>query len=318
MNAVVLSEEGIAHACIIHTEGQIPTLQSFHFSPIKNKAATKFALEKFIKANEIEKNSVVTSLPIAGSSLVMLERPDVEDEELAQAVRWNIKDSFPFNVDDAVVDVFEIPEQERGRVPLVYVTAAEKKYLKQRIKLLEDQGLNITSIDIAELVLRNIASLLPEDDQGVVLLKLDAWQGLMTLTQGSDLYLARNIDVGYDALLSPPTQNSEDGGLSEEQQHLLDTLVLEVQRSLDYYESHFAKRSINNLVIAPIGQAIPNVTKYLEDALGLKVRVFDFNAVLDLPDLISDEMQVKCFFAIGTALREFSLFLNEQKNGEVA
>lgn len=318
MNAVVLSEEGIAHACILHNDGQMPTLQSFHFSAIKNKAETMFGLKKFIKTHQLGKSKVVTSLPIAGSSLVMVERPDVANDELAQAVRWNIKDSFPFNVDDAVIDVFEIPEQERGRTPLVYVTAAEKKFLKQRIRLLEEQGLDIASIDIAELVLRNIALLLPEDEQGVVLLKLDAWQGLMTLTQNSELYLARNIDVGYDALLSSSVQNSEEDGMSEEQQHLLDTIVLEVQRSLDYYESHFSKRAIKNLVIAPVGRAIPHVTKYLEDALGLKVRMLDFNAALDSSDLMSDDMQVKCFFAIGTALREFSLFINEQKNGDFA
>ena len=38
MNALVLSDEGIAHACVVYTDGQTPILQTFHYSPIKSKA----------------------------------------------------------------------------------------------------------------------------------------------------------------------------------------------------------------------------------------------------------------------------------------
>jgi len=321
MNALVLSDEGIAHACVVYTDGQTPILQTFHYSPIKSKAKTMFSLKKFIQEYKLEKTSVVTSLSIADSNLAMIERPDVEEDELVQAVRWNIKDNFSFDVDDAVIDVFDIPEQkERGRSPSVYVAAAEKRLLKKHIQLLEEQGLKVESVDIPELVMRNVAALLPEDEQGVVLLKLDATQGLMTLTHDSSLFLARNIDVGYQPLLSNLNLDAEqqDGltldGMPPEQQHLLDTIVLEVQRSLDYYESHFSKPSINSLVIAPIGHNISMMTNYLADALGLQVRVLDFNDVLDTADLMSDEMQAKCFFAIGTALREATASLYDEKD----
>ena len=314
MSAVVLSDEGIAHACIGHTDSQIPTLQALHHSPVTNKSGILFSLKKFVEKYNLIKTKIVTTLLIADSNLVMLERPDVAEDELAQAVRWNIKDSFNFNIDDAIVDVFEIPQQkERGRTPLIYVTAAKKSFLKQRIALLEEQELEVDSIDIAELVLRNVATLLPEDEQGVVLLKLDATQGLMTLTQNSTLYLARKIDIGYSALITSVEQGVD--SLSLEQQNLLDSIVLEVQRSLDYYESHFAKPSIHSLVIAPLEHEIPHITKYLSDALGMNVRVFDFNTILDTPKFISNEMQEKCFFAIGAALRQFNLSLNSQKNG---
>ena len=321
MNAVVLSDEGIAHACVAYTDGQTPTLQAFHYSPVKNRSKTMFSLKKFIQDYKLEKTSVVTSLLIADSNLAMIERPDVEEDELVQAVRWNIKDSFPFDVDDAVIGVFDIPEQKgRGRSPSVYVAAAEKSFLKKRIQLLEEQGLEVESVDIPELVMRNVAALLPEDEQGVVLLKLDSTQGLMTLTHDSSLFLARNIDVGYQPLLSSLDlgEKQQDGlvldGMPPAQQHLLDTIVLEVQRSLDYYESHFSKPSINSLVIAPIGHDISMVTKYLADALGLQVRVLDFNDALDTPDSISDEMQAKCFFAIATALREATASLFDEKD----
>lgn len=332
MNAVVLSEEGIAHASVLQTAGQPPTLQSFHYSAIQNKAETASALKQFVQQNKLENKSITTSLLIADSNLVMLEKPEVANNELRQAVRWRIKDSLSFDVNSAIVDVFEIPGQkERGRTPLVYVTAAEKDFLKQRIHLLEEQHLDVESIDIAELVMRNIAALLPEDQQGVALLKLDATKGLMTLTQDSSLYLARNIDVGYSSLSSSATNsilgenpNEADGltleeGLAPDQQRTLDAIVLEVQRSLDYYESHFAKHAINSLVIAPLPYKIPGMIKYLASALGLQVRLLDLNVVLDMPAPMSDEQQSNGFFAIGAALREPALdMLHVKTKGKAA
>ena len=315
MNAIVLSEEGISHASVIRNAGQPPTLQSIQYSSIDNKAETASLLKKVAHNNKLEDKPIATSLLIAESNLVMLEKPEVADNEIRQAVRWRIKDSLSFDVNDAIMDVFEIPGQkERGRTPLVYVTAAEKSSLKQRIKIFEEQNLEIESIDIAELVMRNVAALLPEDQQGVALLKLDATKGLMTLTQESSLYLARNIDVGYTSLslnnsILGETLNEDGGlaleeGMSPDQQRSLDAIVLEVQRSLDYYESHFAKPAINSLVIAPLPFEIPGMVKYLASALGLQVRLLDLNAVLDTQIPISDETQANCFFAIGSALRE--------------
>lgn len=312
VNALVLSDEGIAHVCIAQNSGQMPSLLSFHFSPVNHSTETASVLKKFVSSNKLENMSIATSLITGESNLVMVEKPSVSTDELRQAIRWKIKDSFPFNIDNAIVDVFEIPPQkELGRPSLVYVTAAEKNFLKQRVALLEEQKLKVESIDIPELALRNIAMLLPEAAKGVVLLKLDKTQGLMTLVQESSLYLARNINVGSDLLIekleATHGENQDEATPSQQQQALeevLDMMVLEIQRSLDYYESHFSKPAITSLVIAPMGQNISNVTQYLSRALGLNVRVLDFNEMLDSPQLMSDEMQAKCCFAVGAALRD--------------
>lgn len=321
MNAIVLSEDGIAHACVTQTPGQPASLLAFNYAEIENKAETASALKNFINENNLQGLPVVTTLLTNQSNLVMLDKPAVADDELRQAVRWRVKDNLPFDINDAIIDVFEIPGQkERGRTPLVYVTAADKGLIKQHIQLLEDQGLALESIDIAELVMRNIASLLTEDQNGVALLKLDASQGLITLTQDSSLYLARNLDVGYASLaISTPAMESglEEGmsleGISPDQQRALDAIVLEVQRSLDYYESHFAKPAITSLVIAPLPYEVPGMINYLATALGLQVRLLDLNAVLDSAKPMSEEMQAKCFFAIGAALREPALSSALQK-----
>ena len=314
-NALVLSEEGIAHACISHDSGQVPSLKSCHYLEINNKDETRTIIKKFVHDNKLEGRPVFMSLLTSDYDLEMLEKPEVADSELHQAVRWKIKDNISFDVNNAIVDVFEIPNlKERGRTPLVYAAAADKELLKQRIKIFEEQNLEIKSIDIAELAMRNVATLLPEDQQGVALLKLEGTTGLMTLTQNSSLYLTRSIDVGFSEISvansilgETPIETdglSLEGGMSPNQQRTLDAIVLEVQRSLDYYESHFDKPAINSLVLAPLPYEIPGVIKYLAGALGLQVRMLDLNAVLDTTTPLSQEIQASCFYAIGTALKE--------------
>lgn len=329
MNAVVLSEEGIAHACIIRDSGQPPTLKSFDYSAMSNPAEADSILKSLIQKNSLDELPITTTLQASDYNIEMLEKPQVAESELRQAVRWKIKDSLNFDVNNAVIDVFEIPGQkERSRTPLVYVAAAEKERVKKCIKLFEEQGLEIESIDIAELVMRNIAALLPEDQQGVALLKLDGAKGLMTLTQDSSLYLTRSIDVGFSAIsvansvLGEPANESDglalEEGMSPDQTRTLDAIVLEVQRSLDYYESHFAKHAINSLVLAPLPYEIPGVINHLASALGLQVRMLDLNAVLDMPTPMSLEMQSNCFFAIGAALRESVKPLDAETKGKAA
>ena len=57
--------------------------------------------------------------------------------------------------------------------------------------------------------------------------------------------------------------------IAPEQQQAMDAIVLEVQRSLDYYESHFGQPPINSLVIAPLQQNVPGLVDYFASNLGV-------------------------------------------------
>jgi MSHA biogenesis protein MshI len=243
-----------------------------------------------------------------------VESPAVETSELKAAVRWRIKDLIDFHIDDAIIDVFDIPGQkERGRPKLMYVVASRTSAVQQHIDLLEGSGLNLTAIDIPELVLRNIAALLPEDKSGVATLYIGRHQGMLVLTRGQTLYLSRRIDLGLEQLktyLNSPADEDElvlDGeepAMPAPLQRALDNIVLEIQRSLDYYESHFSLPPVSGLVMAPMEENIPGMMGYLGGNLGVPVRLLDLNALIECDETLTDQLQSQCLFAIGAALRE--------------
>jgi len=234
-------------------------------------------------------------------SLLLIEAPDVQPAELKAAVRWRIKDLIDFHIDDAVIDVFEIPEQGAapGRARLMYAVAARASKVHANVSKLEKTSLELDTIDIPELAIRNITSLLDDDIRGVAFLYLSAESGVITLTRQGSLYMSRNIDVGLKKMIA--ATGSED--LHPQTEQSLDKIVLEVQRSLDYYESHFSQPPITSLVLAPMEQEIAGVLPHLSANLGIAVSMLDFNSVLDSDESITNASKIKCLLAIGAALR---------------
>jgi MSHA biogenesis protein MshI len=133
---------------------------------------------------------------------------------------------------------------------------------------------------------------------------------LLTLTRQQVLYLSRDLEFGYRQLLETETKDVEQGGLSldegpSERDRLIDNIALEVQRSLDYYESHFSQPPIQSLVVAPLPQPVSGLINTLAEQLGMQVRELDLNAAFDAEPPMNREQQAQCFTAIGAALRQY-------------
>jgi MSHA biogenesis protein MshI len=312
---IELREDGISLARSAPAiDGQPPRLTLCRFTPYDTGEEPAALLQKLSKEQTLEATHCISIAPQASFSLLLVESPEVDASELKAAVRWRIKELIDFHIDDAIIDVFDIPGQkERGRAKLMYVVASRTSTVQQHIDLLESNGLNLAVIDIPELVLRNIAALLPEDKSGVATLYIGRNHGMLTITRDRTLYLSRRIDLGLTQLIerlnTPP---AEDEFVLDEQEppmppplkSALDNIVLEIQRSLDYYESHFSLPPVGGLVMAPMEENIPGMMGYLGGSLGVPVRMLDLNALVECDETLTDQLQSQCLFAIGAALRE--------------
>ncbi len=261
-------------------------------------------------AHKLAKQPLSVVMQPGDFSLQLLEAPQVAEDEMRDAVRWKIKDRLDYELEQAVLDVFEIPGlKEQGRTPQIYAVVAHEDQVRKYIEQVAPCGMALQYIDIPELVQRNIASRLPEDESGLALLNLQRQRGLLTLTHQSTLFMARELDSGYQALAGSVNTavavNGSPMALSEQPNEALETVALEVQRSLDYYESHFGKPPIKHLLIAPLAQPVPELLDHIRSSLGLNVRMLDLAEVIDVPAEIEldMDMQARAFYAIGAALR---------------
>ncbi|MCP3850932.1 MAG: pilus assembly protein PilM [Gammaproteobacteria bacterium] len=340
----------VAVAHILHAEQSAdkPKLKQCAFEVLQSddvsasKAASQSqALTQLVKPLPSGQFYCNSSIEPTSYELLLIDAPTVESSELKQAVRWRIKDQLSYHIDDSVLDVFDIPGQPSGRAQLMYVVASQKQKINERVEQIKGANLSLQSIDIYELAQRNIASILPEDKDGIVMLRFNEDSGLLTITRNSTLFLTRKIDFGIkrltqvltsgiddhldhsheiaeeielsldEAALSSGEEESvseekidEEPCLNDEGKLIIDEVILEIQRSLDYYVSHFNQRPVAKIILAPAPKEVPGVVEYINDMLGIQVEVLDFNQLLDIAKPLSRELQSHCFDAIGLALRK--------------
>ncbi len=349
-----IQPQGIAAAHILYAEkpGQKPVLkqcafQAYDSDPPEDKLIT---LKKLLSTFPLKNFYCNATMAQVAYELLLIDAPKVESSELKQAVRWRIKEQLAYHIDDAVIDVFEIPGQPSNRQQLMYVVSALKSDIDEQANLLKQAGVELQSIDIYELLQRNIATIIPGDKEGLVMLKINRNGGLLTITRNGTLYLTRNIDFNSKRLkvaieqseidqenditlsldeveeqpetdnkrssqaLDPDSQKDElvladshseqeAGVLSERSKLIIDEVILEIQRSLDYYVSHFNQRSAGKVIIAPLDLQADAVINYISEMLGIKTEIMDFNRYLSVKVALDSSLQALCFNAIGLALR---------------
>ncbi len=297
-----ISSEGVAAAALRRRQGEPPELLSCDFEPVDVGGDRAQILKKMLRANDLGTGECNLVLESGSYALPLVETPEVPADELRAAVRWKIRDLIDFHVDDAVIDVFQVPNEKAGRQQMMYAVAAPMQLVREQIELARELDLDLKCVDIAELAQRNIAAQLPEDVAGVALLYLGPTSGLITLTRQATLYMARYLDMGLEAL--GPMSGGDEDGPPPQATGWLDVLTVEIQRSLDYFESNFSQAPIHELVIAPLCRPVPGICRYLSAQLGANTRMLDLSSVIDTGERVDDMVQARCFPVIGAAMRE--------------
>lgn len=261
-------------------------------------------LESSSQAREVI-TALVDSMELGGANcnyvlsprdynLYMIEAPAVEESELRSAIRWKIKDLLDMPVEDAAIDIFPVPESAfRGRAKMLYVVATPKTRIEAIIDLVGRADLKLQSIDVPELAIRNITQQFLDDTNGLAFIDLRKTGSTMNLSRNGELYLTRKISTQLDA----------DVMSSRDWETQRDRLVLELQRSLDYYESQMGQDPISQLVMAPRAADSHEMAASLSEVLSIPVTVLDIAGQIEIAEGIDQDVKRSCMVAIGAALR---------------
>lgn len=256
------------------------------------------ALRRVVRERDLRRIPCTALLSPGDYSLVLVDSPDVPADEVRAAMRWQVRDLIDFHVDDAVIDVFDLPERSGHSTRRMYAVAARRERVTQLIDLLREAEIDLVAIDIPEMSLRNLAARLREDDDGVALVAFDSQQGLMTITRERALFFSRRIDCSSARLVAAASA----GGFTPELETLLDGLAVEIQRSLDFYESHFNQPSVAAVYLVPVPGMGGEAPAHLQSRLGIPTRWMDVASACGAPSEMSP------LFAgspvLGAALRE--------------
>ncbi len=250
-------------------------------------------VESFAKDAGLAQYECATLLRPGEYQLLLVEAPNVPPVELKSAIRWSIKDMLDYHVDDATIDVLDIPPDAArgGRNHSMYAVAAKNALIEGRIKQFEAARIPLRVIDIPETAQRNIGALYEEPQRGLALLYPGEEASLLTVTYGQELFLARRIDVGLSELQSS-------------REEALNRLVLELQRTLDLFDRQFPQVPVTKLLLAPLPEE-HGLEGALRQNVGIEVEQIDMGDHLTFegsepPDLAT---QWRLFHLFGASLR---------------
>ncbi|HSC83828.1 MAG TPA: MSHA biogenesis protein MshI [Pseudomonas sp.] len=222
--------------------------------------------------------------------MLLLDSPEVPAEELRAAMRWRIKDLISEPLEQVVVDAFGLPEDAyRGRSRMVYCAVLSKARMQSWVDMLGHAGLQTQSIDVTEMAFRNLGLLAGAEGMNIALLRLRSSEGLICVQNGADLYMARRIEQGLE-------QAGDDFA----------TITLEIQRSLDYFESQLGKGYINRLLLLPLKRNAAAAMQALSTGLAVKLQTLDLRELFpgQAAAELGEQEQAYCMGAVGAALRQ--------------
>lgn len=254
-------------------------------------------LDHIVKELGFHRHQCLSLLASSDYQLLLVEAPNVPPAELKTAVRWRIKDMLDYHIEDATIDVLDIPADPGGasRAHSMYAVAAKNEVIQGCIERFTAARIPLSVIDIAETAQRNIAALLEPADRGAALLYVDTSHALLTINFRGELYLARRIDVGLDQLGNAAGASHDEG---------MNRILLELQRSFDHLDRQFPFVGVAKLLLAPT-PSDTGLRAYLSGNLDIPVEEVRFGEMLNLaPEVQLDgEAAWRLFHVVGAALR---------------
>jgi MSHA biogenesis protein MshI len=246
------------------------------------------ALRKLLRDYDLGTSPVSAVIGANDYQLAQIPAPDVPDAEMRAAARWRMREVIDFALDDSTIDVFDVPERRDRAAKRSLFAVATRGDVPQIISSsLQKLTRHLDVIDIPELCQRNLCTLLPQDAKGLAFVMLREDHAQLVLVRQGRLFVARRFD--FEAGL---------GG------HLnAGALALELQRSLDYYETHFDQAAITDLLVAPANALSPALAEEITSLTGLRVHALALAEHLEVNEGTHIPEGWLPTLAIGAALR---------------
>ncbi len=235
-------------------------VSSKYLIDIADEQATAAAIDKVV--SELTRFSCRCNLVLSPNlyQVVQMEKPALAEADLIQSLPWLSKDLCQIPPENIVADYMDSPVGNNIQAARINVFLADKSYLQPLLVPFHDKEMMLDAI-------------LPEEQATAQLLRGDEFAHLLVvqhpgqepaiiIVKQGNVMLVRRLR-GFNAL----RQSSDEHMLGA----LLENLSLEVQRSMDFYESQMKQAPIKDIQVAICGQNDEEIARRLAEFQAVKV-----------------------------------------------
>ena len=293
----------------------------------KDLVALATAIKKLHQDAKINNKNVAVSLPESKIFSRVISLPNMNEDELAQALQWEAEQFIPLPIDDVSLDSVIISRGKAGKVEQmmeVLVVAAPKNLIKKFQHLVDLAGFRLVAIE-TELIAATRALLSPESP-AVVMVDFGAETTDIGIAQKGMLVFTRSIPAAGQAFtraistglsIDPHqaekyktayglTEKKLEGKVKEAITPVVTQVVNEIRKAIQYWREK-EKEAIKTLILSGGSANLPEVISFLTKSLAVEVQVADpfANLIKDEKQLTSLRQNTPLFtVAVGLAMKE--------------
>lgn len=287
------------------------------------------ALDRVAGASRLEGASI--AITVSDRSLVIrpLVLPKMPADELAEAVRWEARRQVPYDLGDAVIDYVVTGETTEGTATRyeVLLVAVEGRGVREALAAIEKTRGRVKVVDVNPLALRNTLRMTRPEEGTVVYVDIGGQRTEVNLFKQSRLRLTRSVETGGEhctrAFADAARLSAAEAEALKREKGLfafssgspelesaaapIDRIILEVQRSIDYYRAQTRDREIQRVLLAGGGALLPGLKEHAAQFFDSPVEIDDPFAKVkgNGPGLANVRSLAPRFaVAMGLALRE--------------
>jgi type IV pilus assembly protein PilM len=275
----------------------------FASSRVNSPDETRLAVRDVFKAGGFRTKRVVSA--VSGRSVIVryVTMPQMPQEQLRSAVRYEADKYIPFEVEEVVLDC-QILEQDAGSAEgdqpemKVLLVAVKKSLIEEHVALLRDCALIPTAIDVDAFALGNAFELhaicsnreREFEDKVVALIDIGANKTNINIVRGRTSYFTREVylagndftesvarrlgidEAEAEAIKCEPRDRV--GEIEECILPTLDDLGNEIQLSFDYFENQFEKE-VEEVYISGGSGKLPGLARTFEGSFDKPIVFWD-------------------------------------------
>lgn len=194
--------------------------------------------------------------------IVQIDKPSVPEEELNQALKWQVKELVNIPPEDMILDYFDGPMLAGGAQKL-NVVVASKAELATFVKELDQQQITISSITTEEFAFKDLLPV--QDDAHLLLVQQPGEEMVILIIKNGQMYFHRRLR-GFSDI----AQKSED----ELAFGMIDSISLEIQRSTDYFERQLKQAPIKTIKVLTPNDNEAFIARKLSENTNVAVELF--------------------------------------------
>jgi type IV pilus assembly protein PilM len=254
------------------------------------------AIRSLLRDVQPKRDLIVTSLSDSGLLIRQATLPRMPQKDLARSIPFEARKYLPYDPAQVVLRYQVVSESRRDPTCQVLLVAVPQGAFQRHRALLEMAGVEPYAIEVGPLALANASLLfLRPSQENSVLLDLGASRTVINIMRDGETFFCRQLPASGEKLteeirgrLGVPAETAErlkrgrpNPGEPDSDQVFqalrptLDSLVLEIRRSLAYYDNATGRAGFSRMLLAGGGALMPGLGKFLEENLGLAVGVMD-------------------------------------------